>query len=80
MPTNPADAENEMTRATWQFVEALGIPDTPVRRVLFDLANIIAASGGEDIALASAGYTALMKEFEEQYTPKSPLRQQLEHI
>ena len=80
MPTDAEHGENEMVRATWQFVEALGIPDTPVRRVLFDLANIIAAPGGEDVGLASAAYRVLTKEFEEQYTPKSPLRQQLEYI
>ncbi|MBD8611161.1 hypothetical protein IFT77_11745 [Frigoribacterium sp. CFBP 13729] len=80
MPTDPERSENEMTRATWQFVEALGIADTPVRRVLFELANIIAAPGGDEIGLASAGYRILTKEFEEQYTPKSPLRQQLEYI
>jgi hypothetical protein len=80
MPIESERVENEMIRATWQFVEALGIPDTPVRRVLFDLADIIAGPGIEEVALASAGYRILMKEFEEQYTPKSPLRQQLEYI
>lgn len=71
--------QSEMTTATWTFVETLGIPDSPMRRVLFELA-VIAESENEELALAAAAYMALTKAFEEQFTPKSPLQQQLESI
>jgi len=29
MATDPERGQNDMTRATWQFVEVLGIADTP---------------------------------------------------
>lgn len=70
-----------MTAATWTFVEALGIPDSAMRRVLFDLAAFVEASPeGDQYALATSAYLALTKEFQEQFTPKSPLRQQAEYL
>ena len=51
-----------------------------MRRVLFELATIMASGGGEEIVLASVGYTVLTREFRKQHTPKSPLKQQLEYI
>jgi len=80
MSTSVSNHHDEMISATWAFVEWLGIPDTPARRVLFELAAIAALPDTEELALASAGYLALTREFTEQYTPKSPLQQQLESI
>ncbi|PWB97050.1 hypothetical protein DF220_03770 [Salinibacterium hongtaonis] len=62
-------------------MERLGIPDSPTRRVLFDLAGILDdREGGAQVALATAAWVALTKEFEEQFTPKSPLRVQAEYL
>jgi hypothetical protein len=78
MSTPVPNDHDEMISATWAFVEWFGIPDSPVRRVLFELAAIVAIPDTEELAVASAGYLALTKEFTAQYTPKSPLQQQLE--
>lgn len=71
----------EMKIATWTTVEALGIPDSPMRKFLFELADFMdGRPGGDQLALASAAFTGLAKEFREQFMPKSPLQQQLDHI
>lgn len=51
-----------MVEATWKSVEARGIPNSPVRRMLFELAERIGhhATNGDDLALMSAAYRALM--------------------
>lgn len=70
-----------MVKATWTFVESLGIPDSPMRKVLFDLATFMDDNqGSEDWTLASVAYTAMGKEFQELFVPKSPLQQQLDHL
>lgn len=69
-----------MIKVTWDFFERLGIPDTRMRSVMLTLAEIIAAPGSGQIALAAVAYRALLAEYEEMYAPKSPLQQQLEYI
>lgn len=69
-----------MIAAAWATVEALGMPDTPARRVYFDLARIIGDGEATEMAMASAAFLALSKEMHEIYARKSPLQQQLEHI
>lgn len=53
------DAHAKMVAATWKSVEALGIPDSIVRRMLFELAEVIGEHGDHDLALVSAAYRAL---------------------
>jgi hypothetical protein len=77
----PTDDEVEtMIAATWSTVEALGVPDTPMRRVLFDLARLVITSNGPELRMAMAAFHALSKEMQEAYQRKTPLQQQLEHI
>jgi hypothetical protein len=74
------DEAGRMAAAAWATVEALGMPDTSVRRVYFDLADIIGGGEPTEMAMASAAFLALSREMREVYTRKSPLQQQLEHI
>lgn len=71
---------SEMVSATWKSVEALGIPDSLVRRMLFELAKRIGSrdGGGDDLALTSAAYRALTKVLHEQAAEdsKTPLQVQ----
>lgn len=76
----PDEEVDEMTAATWHTVEAMGMPDSPIRRVLFDLAKIIATGTGNEVGLATIAYIPLMKELQELYQRKTPLQEQLEHI
>jgi len=70
-----------MIEATWTSVECLGIPDSPMRTVLFELARFMDDNrDGDEWVLASAGYMAMWKEFQEQFTPKSPLQSQVDHL
>lgn len=69
-----------LTAAAWTTVEALGVPDTPMRRVYFDVARILATSEATELAMASAAFLALNNEMIELYTRKSPLQQQLEYV
>lgn len=70
-----------MALATWRFAEAKGIPDSPMRRIMLDLARFMDGEvEGDQLALASTAYTALLKEFDIQFEPKSPLQHQLEYV
>lgn len=71
-----ADEQKKMVVATWTSVEALGIPDSIVRRMLFELAGAIGAHEKHDIALVSAAYRALTKVLHEraQDDQKTPLQ------
>lgn len=50
-----------MVVATLATVEAMGIPDSIVRRMLLELAEVIGEKGNHDIALVSATSRALTK-------------------
>lgn len=76
----PDEEVDEMTAATWRSVEAMGMPDSPIRRVLFDLAEIIQTGTGNEVGLASIAYLPLMQELQQLYQRKTPLQEQLEHI
>lgn len=69
-----------MVEATRTSVEAVGIPDSPVRRMLFQLAQLVDdhVVGRDDLALASAAYRALTKILHEcaHDDNKSPLQVQ----
>ncbi|EQM73040.1 hypothetical protein [Microbacterium maritypicum] len=68
-----------MVAATWKSVEAVGIPDSPVRRMLFDLADRFQNHGpNDDIALLSGAFTALMDVLQEHHADKTPLQVQAE--
>lgn len=71
-----------MVAATWKSVEASGIPDSPVRRMLFELAERIGshATNGDDLALMSAAYRALMDVLHERARDdsKTPLQIQVD--
>ncbi len=69
-----------LVAAAWATVEALGVSDSPMRRVYFELARILATSEGTELAMASAAFLALGREMRDLYTRKSPLQQQLEYI
>ena len=69
-----------MTKVTWDFIERLGVPSTAVRGIFLQLAEIIGAEGSGEVGLAAAAYRALIVEFEEMYTPKSPLQQQRDYL
>lgn len=71
-----ADEQTKMVAATWTSVEALGIPDSIVRRMLFELAEVIGGQGDHDLALVSAAYRALTNVLHEraQDDKKTPLR------
>ena len=71
-----------MVAATWAFVERHGIPDTRMRRMLFELAEMIGTDHAEELTLASAAYRGLQQQFDEEYTyaRMPPLQQQLEYI
>jgi hypothetical protein len=77
---DPEEQADRMVAAVWITVESLGVPDTPMRRVLFQLARLVGLSHGDELALASATLRALLKEMQEVYNPKTPLEQQLEYI
>lgn len=68
-----------MVAATWKSVEAVGIPDSPVRRMLFDLADRFQNHGpNDDIALLPGAFTALMDVLQEHHADKTPLQVQAE--
>lgn len=79
MATSPRE-QTPMIAATWKSVEALGIPDSVVRRMLLDLAGRVGASTGDDLALISAAYRALTKVLHERARDdnKTPLQVQAE--
>lgn len=71
-----------MVDATWKSVEAVGIPDSPVRRMLFQLAQLTDdhVVGRDDLALLSAAYRALTHVLHERANDdrKSPLQVQVD--
>ena len=70
-----------MRNATWTSVEAMGIPPSRVRDVLFDLAGIIDAPlAGEELALGSSALRGVMAALEEHYKPRTALEVQVEMI
>ncbi|MCT1364077.1 MULTISPECIES: hypothetical protein [unclassified Microbacterium] len=71
-----ADEQTKMVAATRTSVEALGIPDSIVRRMLFELAEVIGGHGDHDLALVSAAYRALTNVLQEraQDDKKTPLQ------
>ncbi|MFJ3473384.1 hypothetical protein ACIPJ1_10650 [Microbacterium maritypicum] len=72
------DEQSKMVAATWVSVEALGIPDSIVRRMLFELAEVIGGRGDHDLALVSAAYRALTNVLHERAEDdkKTPLQVQ----
>ncbi|MFL0361309.1 hypothetical protein [Curtobacterium flaccumfaciens] len=76
----PGDDHLGPVASTWSLVERVGMPNTPVRRTLFDLAKIIETGSSDELLLASAAYRALATSIEDVYRRRSPLEQQLEYI
>lgn len=71
--------EEGLVAATWTSVEALGVPDSPVRRMLFQLADMSShEDADEETALAAAAFQAVFKVLREYYEYKSPLEIQAE--
>jgi len=64
-----------MVAAASSTVEALGVPgvpDTPMRRIYFDLARLLPTADPRELAMGTAAFLALGKEMRELYARKSP--------
>jgi len=73
--------EETFRRLTWDHVERLGIPPSPVRDAFFALAGYLDSHPkGGLLALASGAYRSLEKELAEFYRPRSPLELQVETL
>ena len=74
-------APDAMRAATWESVEAMGIPPSRVRHVLFQLVAIMDNDPtGDELALASGAFRGMMNAFEEHYKPRTALEIQLETL
>lgn len=75
-----SDPDSNLVTLTWQMIEGLGVPDSPLRRLYLRSAELVDETTSDQLALATMIHRGIAQAFASHYQPRTPLQLQAEAV